>query len=593
MAVVSATAAPATRSDVPLVLIVWIGFAILFLGRALLVGSALPLLGDADDAMRMVGAVDLLNGQGWQDHMQYRDNTPYGASMHWSRLVDAPIAALIAIATPFAGASAPRVAAMLWPLILMLPMLALSLALVRRLVPDADAVTPLALPVISLVLLIEFIPGRVDHHNVQILLCLVMALCLIAGRERLAGGIIAGLAGATSLAIGMETLPLLAVVTTIFVLLWVADPSRYRLPLAGYGAALGLGTLAHFFIATAPQEYFGTACDALSVVYVLPALAGGFALFGGALLATSLPARWQRLAVMLGLGAIVAGTAAALFPHCLKGPYAGVTELMPHYFDDIAEAQPLWVRLSGDPSTSIAFAFSILLTIPITFARVRAERGARRLDWAIILALLAVASAVMVFQIRGARIAAPFALPAAAWLVTVVRQRYLAQGGTLNALRLVATWLLFAGVAHYAIIITAVAPASASARGPLSVETVGGARLSCVHEAAYAKLAALPKGRVILPFRLGPHVMASTPHAVVGSGFHRNTRGMLDTEAFFAGDEATARRIAEERGIDYVVLCPSVPEYDLPVGPALGQQWAWLTPLSAPGDVLQIYRVTR
>ena len=47
---------------------------------------------DTDSAMRLASVRDLLHGQAWFDTSQHRLNTPYGLSMHWSRLVDAPLA---------------------------------------------------------------------------------------------------------------------------------------------------------------------------------------------------------------------------------------------------------------------------------------------------------------------------------------------------------------------------------------------------------------------------------------------------------------------------------------------------------------------
>ena len=77
------------------------------------------LFADNDDAMRMVVVRDFLGGQNWFDHMQYRLNTPYGAELHWSRLVDLPIAALVILARPLVGSGAETVAGYLWPLILL------------------------------------------------------------------------------------------------------------------------------------------------------------------------------------------------------------------------------------------------------------------------------------------------------------------------------------------------------------------------------------------------------------------------------------------------------------------------------------------
>src|SRR5271156_7111737 len=47
-----------------------------------------------DDAMRLVEVRDLIGGQGWFDLFQYRLDPP-GTSMHWSRIIDGPLAALI------------------------------------------------------------------------------------------------------------------------------------------------------------------------------------------------------------------------------------------------------------------------------------------------------------------------------------------------------------------------------------------------------------------------------------------------------------------------------------------------------------------
>ena len=52
-----------------------------------------------DDAMRLVEVRDLIGGQGWFDLFQYRLDPP-GTSMHWSRLIDAPLAALILLLKP-------------------------------------------------------------------------------------------------------------------------------------------------------------------------------------------------------------------------------------------------------------------------------------------------------------------------------------------------------------------------------------------------------------------------------------------------------------------------------------------------------------
>ena len=60
-------------------------------------------LGDTDDNMRMMQVRALLAGQDWFDLRQYRLNPPIGANIHWSRLVDLPLAGLILLLRPFVG----------------------------------------------------------------------------------------------------------------------------------------------------------------------------------------------------------------------------------------------------------------------------------------------------------------------------------------------------------------------------------------------------------------------------------------------------------------------------------------------------------
>ena len=59
--------------------------------------------GDNDDLLRLVEVRDLLAGQGWFDLHQYRMGLEGGFVMHWSRLVDAPIAAIVLAVSSLTG----------------------------------------------------------------------------------------------------------------------------------------------------------------------------------------------------------------------------------------------------------------------------------------------------------------------------------------------------------------------------------------------------------------------------------------------------------------------------------------------------------
>jgi hypothetical protein len=67
---------------------------------------------DPDDVMRLLQVRDWIGGQSWFDVTQHRLNPPDGVPMHWSRLVDIPIAAVILLLRPFAGEQGAETAAL-------------------------------------------------------------------------------------------------------------------------------------------------------------------------------------------------------------------------------------------------------------------------------------------------------------------------------------------------------------------------------------------------------------------------------------------------------------------------------------------------
>ncbi|MDF8352885.1 hypothetical protein [Ensifer adhaerens] len=80
---------------------------------------------DNDDAMRLVEVRDLLAGQSWFDLTQPRLGLEGGTLMHWSRLIDLPIAGLMSIFRPFVGVEQAEVLALaIWPMALAVGLLA-------------------------------------------------------------------------------------------------------------------------------------------------------------------------------------------------------------------------------------------------------------------------------------------------------------------------------------------------------------------------------------------------------------------------------------------------------------------------------------
>src|SRR5258708_30061868 len=128
--------APRERTETrAILLVVWAATVI-----ASMVGRGLGQDLSTDDAMRLAEVRDLLAGQGWFDLTQYRLNPPDGVVMHWSRLIDLPLAMLIRageMVLPIAIAE--RVAAIVWPAALLLIFLAGVARLAQELAGAAAA----------------------------------------------------------------------------------------------------------------------------------------------------------------------------------------------------------------------------------------------------------------------------------------------------------------------------------------------------------------------------------------------------------------------------------------------------------------------
>src|SRR3954454_2792678 len=187
-------------------------------------------------------------------------NPPFGANIHWSRLVDLPIAGLIFGLRPFlGGAGAERWAVAIAPL---LPywLLLFSVALTAR-----RLIAPAAYPVAFLALFFAgstngmFMPERIDHHGWQLAL-LALSVAAIADPKRVRGGLLLGLSSALSLAIGLEMIIYLALAGVAMVLFWVDDRME-RERLGAYAVSM-TGGCALAFLVFASYDNRNAVCDA-------------------------------------------------------------------------------------------------------------------------------------------------------------------------------------------------------------------------------------------------------------------------------------------------------------------------------------------
>lgn len=517
---------------------------------------------DPDDTMRLVEVRDLLAGQSWFDLTQYRLGPDGGTLMHWSRLIDWPIARLIDLYGLFLGPRQAEAAALAtWPLLLVVPLVASTALAGYRLGGKGAMLIGLILVLVFLVAIVRFRPGAIDHHNVQLVLVAFIAAMLLDPLARATNFAAAAVAGATALAIGAETTPLVAVSAMSVSLLWAIRGGRYRSAAIGFGLAFAVVTGA-IFLATTPQRLWGSiTCDTLSIGFLALASAGGLMLAGSALVLTD-RAPAARLAALAATGAVVLGLAVLVTPQCLQSPLSDLDPLLKTYWiSTITEAQSIASELAASPQN--IGAFYAVGVIAAAVCALRITRGELVVPHALLFGLIAVSWLVSAVQVRGMLFANFLAFIPLSALVADLRNLYLERRNDVRAATAFALSALLSVPSVWSVVgVVAFDPVNALAGVSARVgneQANEGAKAACIAEESIAGLAAMPAGRILAGFNEGPALLRFTPHSVIAANYHRNQRGMIAAIRMGMDKPQDALVRLEAENIRYILFCENDP----------------------------------
>ena len=550
---------------------------------------------DPDDALRMVQVRDLLAGQGWFDLHQYRIAPPHGTVMHWSRLVDAPIAAVIMLLRPLLGAARAELAAV--AIVPLLTLLAAQLCLARLVARQLDPRLVLIATLLMLLMLpamLQFEPPRIDHHAWQIV-AVVAALNALLAKTPRGAALIAGLGLAFGLAVSLELLPFAGLFGALFALRWWRDPAGWRW-LVWYLDALVLGSAA-LFLGTRGLGDLTNYCDTVS-----PAYLAGLGVIALGVHGLALRAAIPRALLVAGLGlAAVAGAVLFLWlaPGCSTGPFARLDPLVRHFwYDNVKEGMPVWRQ---DWSVLLQMTVPPLAGLGAAIVLARRESGRFWQEFALMLGgAILIALAVSRFS----SVSSAMAIVPLVWLVRRFAQllserRSLVQklflGVLLTAVLLPGLLLDIASRSYDKI--NPPAPPVASAQAPTA--EVNGA---CSQPGSLTALARQPQGNIMAQLDFGPFILLHTPHMVLATPHHRAAPAMHDSIAAFLAAPNAAQILIERRHVDYVLICPDLVETQMyqdraPAGLAAqllaGHRVTWLEPvdLGPAGGTMRLWRV--
>ncbi len=551
-------------------------------------------LGDTDDNMRMAQVRALLNGQDWYDLRQYKLNPPAGFNMHWTRLVDLPIAAIQLIVQPFFGTLvAQKVSAALAPLIpLLVAMFAMGIAVRRLVAPGAFAVAA-GLMLACQVAMLMFMPLRVDHHGWQLAMLVITIAGLADGNVR-RGGITMGLSSAVSLTIGLELMPFLAITGGAVVLHWIWERDE-AMRMRAYGAALGLGCVLGY-LGFASYDNAVPRCDVLSPIWLTTMVLAGALAVALSFLSDRKPV--VRFAAAAIGGALLVGGFAYAWPQCIDRPEQISDELVRIWFSNVREAKPLYTQ----PWTTVATVISLpVVGVVGSFWAAWRAWGTRQFGaWAPVAFVSLVSLLLVLWQTRQGPAAQLMGIPGATALCWVVLPK-LANHRSIfvRTFGVVGAFLVFSGIAT-ALIVSNV-PDEKPKTAKNSDRAINIANSSCPSLGAMKGVARLPATTIFTFVDLGPRLITVTHHKAVAGPYHRNGDAILDVHHAFGGTPEDARAIMRRHGATLLMTCPNMSESTVHryrhkngfyARLAKGETFDWLTPVAMPkGSPLRVWRI--
>lgn len=514
-------------------------------------------LSDPDNYMRLVQALRWIDGAEWHDLSQPRINPPSGIEMHWTRLPDLPIAAIVLTLQGWLGrSSAVVVAAFVTPALLLLGILLASSWAARPILsqvaaPNAALVTLMALP-----LVVQFAPGRVDHHNWQLLLAMLtmgaLLRVLLCPRARTPAIAAAG-ASALALWVSVEAVVWLVALCATLCVSWMLCAKRMLGAAAIFSFTLFTLSVATLALVSAPEHWLAVNCDSFSVIYVV--FTGVIFLFWAALwlLAHRITTVRMRFAATALSASAAAAVMVTFFPTCLGHPFYQQVdpELAALWVDNIKELRSIFWLLPNRIVEVPYWIASPVLAVIIVLFRIANTVGRNRLLWIALAIHLILAFILSITQMRFFPLAHLYAVIPIAWLLGRLFQLVEAHWlGVRRALLMTGSLLAVGPFPSLALLMLFGAPTTEASIKRCDIDSVQSA------------LSQTSTSKVIAAFiNPGAELLFRTPHSVLAAGYHRNTDGNLHVYRLFsARDDKAALQIVQDRNVQIILVCPNAPE---------------------------------
>ena len=550
---------------------------------------------DPDDQLRLVQLRDFLAGQGWFDNSQHRLNAPYGAPMHWSRLIELPLAGLILILRPLFGQNGAEIlAGAIVPLgcygLIAWILSRIAFAIRGRPASIAAVFMVMVAPAVSM----QLRPMRIDHHGWQLVFAALSLWTMFWPHPRRAG-LVLGTALAFWMHISLEGAPAAAVFFAFLAMRWIWHAEEAE-RLGSTVASFAVASFALFFATQSSGISAPNYCDTVSPAHIWAI---------GAAATAMLPAiywgpdnKWFRSGAAAFAGGLAGACLILLAPQCLRGAFATMDPIVYKYwYLGVNEGLPVWEQKARIVAIFLGVAIAGLFALAYIWKQSDAEKRKLLLVLAVF-QIYAFVLALLVF--RTVSVASLFAIPAMAACISLLFEVYLTRRSIIQKIAVVFGMivLLMPG-AFLARALTLIAPHTLEElkNGEKIVGTKAGA---CDSPESLSALRQIPKTNLVAGFDIGPTILAQTGHSILASSHHRNQQGMRDHIDIFRLPPEQGRAIMARRGITHIVACRGEAEMNnyakrdpdgLWAQLAKGRVPDWLEKRPAIGNGLQVWRV--
>ena len=517
---------------------------------------------DSDCFVRLTRTTDLYETGNWYHPAPMKTNTPYGDISHWTRPFDV---LLLLGAVPLSKLIGFHEALFVWgvvitPILLALTLIALNWA--TRVILSKDGTFLVILLFLSqTVLLSYFQPARPDHHGLLVLLfVLLIGLVLRLSIKPFKPSVCcaAGAVAALSVWVSVESIVPVCLSLGVLALLWVFQKGDFLKKSRHFTLSLFAFSGIALLLERPFSDMKTIEFDRLSIVYVC--LLGLIALFW--VVASSISRQTPLLRprpgrIVYGVvgGAFIALVMGLVFPAFYKGPMADVDpRIIPIWLSKINEIQSL-ISSAEFLSTSLQVIGSAVVSFLFLLCLLRrSEKQAHRNGWIYLSVSAAAFVLIAILQVRWAVYAQTILSIILAELLYRVLQWRRDQGNKLiRALRNGLVTLVFAfGFLYTGILVKTFVKGDQPHKKSREV--------SLIPMCEYLSERDRPL-RILTHLNYAGEILYRTPHEVLGSNYHRNGPGIMDSYAIMtAQTDARAFELIRQRRLDIILIRPDSKE---------------------------------